>query len=674
MALPKILSLNSISKKFLIPTLFFMVILLGGLGTIMIKQNHATIRSLMESKANALANVFSQISASYVMNFDLMALEVFVKEALKDPDVVFIVFYDATRKPLTESSKPPSDMTSLSIYDREIRSLRGDGKPVGYLQIGYSQQTLSKNLRSGIQTVVLSNLVAFILLILGVTILFRGITQPLGHLVGVIEKVAQGDLTNDLAPNLADRHDEMGILASAFSRMSANLKRVIKKIQGASYQTTVIAEQVFANAKKVSDGANHQAEAAARTSSSVAEMDASIKNIADNINNLSSSAENTSSSLEEMSAAIAQVADSTVALSTSVKETSTSLVQMSGAIKQVVGHTDTLASYSEEATSSIMEMNVSIEEVEKNAKESALLTERVNQEAAELGAIAIEQTIDGMEQIKKAVEKSAYVINKLDERTEKIGKILTVINEVTRQTNLLALNASIQAAQAGNQGRGFAVVADEMRNLANRTAGSTTEIIQLIRDVQSETKDAVISVKEGLQSVEEGVRRSIQARGPLNKILESSKRSSGMSRHIENATLEQVKATSQLNQVMQKVNDKVMQIHTAMKELEVGTLKITQSSEKMSTITHQVQVATEEQAKGSKQINDAGENVIWQIQQIANAISEQRVGNEVIQKSIFEIQQITELSVQLAQEMNQAMEGLTGQANVLKGEVNHFKI
>ncbi|HZR46265.1 MAG TPA: methyl-accepting chemotaxis protein, partial [Candidatus Manganitrophaceae bacterium] len=328
----------------------------------------------------------------------------------------------------------------------------------------------------------------------------------------------------------------------------------------------------------------------------------------------------------------------------------------------------------EEAGSSISEMNASIEEVEKNAKESALLTEKVNQEAAELGAIAIEQTIDGMEQIKKTVEKSSLVINKLDERTEKIGKILVVINEVTRQTNLLALNASVLAAQAGNEGRGFAVVADEMKALANRTSSSTTEIIQLIRDVQTETKDAVLSVQEGLKSVEEGVRRSIQARGPLNKILESSKRSSEMSRHIENATLEQVKATGQMNQLMQRVNEKVRQIHTTMKELEGGTLNITQSSEKMNSITQQVQIATEEQAKGSKQISDAGENVIWQIEQIANAIKEQKKGNEVIQKSILEIEQITKLSVQMAQEMNQAMEGLIGEANLLKGEVNQFKI
>ena len=217
--------LNSIGKRFLIPALLFMMVLLGGLGGIMIRQNHATIESLMESKGNALADVVAQISASYVENYDLQALELFVKKALKDPDVVFVVFYDTDRKPLTENSKPPRETSSLSIYEREIQSVRGDGKPIGYLQIGYSRQNLSKNLRNGIRTVVLSNLVALILLILGVTILFRGITRPLAHLVRVIEKVAQGDLTARVAPRLVGRPDEMGVLARSFNRMSEELAR-----------------------------------------------------------------------------------------------------------------------------------------------------------------------------------------------------------------------------------------------------------------------------------------------------------------------------------------------------------------------------------------------------------------------------------------------------------------
>ena len=104
--------------------------------------------------------------------------------------------------------------------------------------------------------------------------------------------------------------------------------------------------------------------------------------------------------------------------------------------------------------------------------------------------MAIEKTILRMNNIREAVEVSARVINKLGERSEHIGKILTVIDEVTKQTNLFALNAAILAAQAGEQGKGFAVVAGEIKNLADRTASSTKEIAQLITSVQTEAKES----------------------------------------------------------------------------------------------------------------------------------------------------------------------------------------
>ena len=665
---------NSISKKFLVPTLILTMVLLGGLGTFIVEKNHATIRSMMESKGNALADLLAQISVSYLMNYDLSALEGFVKQAMKDPELAFVVFYDGDRKALTESSHAPEDVSPYLVYEREIHDLRESGKALGFLKVGYSQKSLSDNLRTGFWTVFIGSLIALVLLFLGVTILFRGITQPLGHLIGVVENVAQGDLTVRVRSDLANRRDEVGTLAKAFEKMSSSLKGMIQKIQDASQQITSVSEQVFTRTRNVMDGASHQADAAAKTSSSVDSLNGSITRIAESIDSLSTSSEEASSSLAEMSVAVGEVAANTSSLSTSVEDTASSLLEMSSAIKQVVEHIDTLSSCADEATTSITETNASIKEVERNAKESAVLTEKVNHEAAELGIVAIEQTIDGMEQIRKTVEKSSQVIHKLEERADQIGEILTVIDEVTRQTNLLALNASILAAQAGNEGKGFAVVAQEIKELADRTALSTKEIAQLIQDVQAETKDAVSSAKEGTQSVEEGVRRSNHARGSLNKILESSKRSLETSRQIERATFEQVKATNQVALVMKKMNTMVQQIEGAIKEVEQGTVNITRSSEKMRSVTHQVKVATEEQAKGSKQISDAGENVLLRVQQIASTMNEQKAGSETIRKAILEIQQITQISGQMVQQMNQAMEGLIRQANLLKSEVHHFKI
>src|SRR5581483_10355711 len=352
---------------------------------------------------------------------------------------------------------------------------------------------------------------------IGMTVLFSGITRPLVQLVGVMGQVAQRDLTVEVESKVGAARDEVGLLADAFGRMSSSLKGVIKKIQNSSQQMTSVVDRMLIDTKKVNDGAIRQAKAAEKTSSSIEQMNASVKNISENVDSVSTSALETSSSIGQMSAAISQVASNTTILSSSVDETTSALLQMSGSIKEVVGYIDVLSASAEETTSSITEMSASIQDVGKNAKESALLTEKVSRDAAELGLVAIEKTIEGMEKIKKTVDKSTYVINKLDERTEHIGKILTVIDEVTRQTNLLALNAAILAAQAGNEGKGFAVVAEEIKSLADRTATSTKEISQLIRNVQSEAKDAVVSIKEGSRSVEEGVGLSINARESLSK-------------------------------------------------------------------------------------------------------------------------------------------------------------
>lgn len=546
-----------------------------------------------------------------------------------------------------------------------------EGKKVGVVRVGLSLSGIEAETNK-LRLITLS--ILGILLSIGsfVSLVFtRIIITPLEQMAGLAVKIAEGDFRQVV--ELKTR-DEVGVLADALGQMSTGLKGMIKRTQDASQQVTTAAEKILTNARRINEGATHQTKAAEKTSSSIEEMNASVKSISENIDGLSTSAEATSSSLIEMSAAISQVATSTVTLSGSVEDTASALLQMSSSIKQVVEHVDALSMNTVSTTASINEVNASIREVEKNAKESALMTERVSQDATDLGMGAIEKTIEGMDKIKRTVEKSASVINKLDERTEHIGKILTVIDEVTRQTNLLALNAAILAAQAGEQGKGFTVVADEIKNLADRTASSTKEIAQLIRDVQSEAKDAVVSINEGSKSVEEGVRLSMNARESLNKILEISKRSSTMSRQIEKATFEQVQAINQVSQAMEKMNAMVQQVNRAMQEQGRGIEHITEASEKMRGITRQVKNSTEEQANGSKQISDAVEDVTMRIQQIGRGMSEHKKGSEVIVKSILEIHQITQISMQMAQQMSDAIESLMSQASMLKEEVDRFKV
>ncbi|HAM53034.1 MAG TPA: hypothetical protein DCP92_20905, partial [Nitrospiraceae bacterium] len=427
---------------------------------------------------------------------------------------------------------------------------------------------------------------AGIIAVMGVTIIIVSrALKPIKAIESAAEKIAEGDISFDV--NIRSE-DELGRLSKMLKDSSRSLGIIFKRIRDLSGRISTVAENIEREAEHVLRGAEVETEAVINISHSVEELNATATEIAENIEGLAASAEGTSASMEEMASSIGTVNANINELSSAVDATSASIEELSATIREVAGNAEALASASDETVSALSEITTSVKEVEKNAKESARQSERVTSEAATLGMTSIEKTIEGMRKIKMSVERTDDLIRKLGGRSDEIGKILTVIDEVTDQTTLLALNAAILAAQAGEHGKGFSVVAEEIKDLAERTAFSTQEIVSLIQAVQQEVKNAVEATREGLVSVEDGFRMSKEAGDTLRKVLESAKQSSEMSRSIERTTTEQARAVNLVTGAMERVRNGATQIASATAEQSGGAVLIMKATEKMKEVSRQV--------------------------------------------------------------------------------------
>lgn len=550
--------------------------------------------------------------------------------------------------------------------------------------------------------------------------------RPIQTMVTVASAVAKGDLTEKLQ---IETRDEVGILAESFNEMVQNLRRIVDNIQEASVQVASSAGQISANARLITQGAQSQAQAAEETSTSMEEMAASIQTVAGNAQGLATYVEETSSSITEMGASIEEVARSSATLAGTVTEASVTIEEMTVSIDQMAKNLESLAGTVTDTSATVEEMTTFIASVARNAESlsnaaqrtshtvSEMATavsdvakiaeeaDRISQKASEdarTGDEAVGLTIAGMKSISDTMENTARVITGLGKRSQEIGKILEVIEEIADQTNLLALNAAIEAARAGEAGRGFAVVADEVRKLAERSVEATKEIGEVVRQVQEETTAAVDTAKAGAAETKEGISLADKAGLALRRIIDSVSRSSGLMNQIAQATAKQSKASAEVLQTVSNMNSATNQVTTAVREQAEGSKQIRQAMENinkvmtqaaystkeqaaggrqvrlavenMNKIASQVNIATTEQADGSRQIVQTVENMNRMTQQVSYATAEQKRGGELVVKAMENISEIARDNLATVEEMSKATVNLAQQAENLAKLISVFRI
>ena len=251
-------------------------------------------------------------------------------------------------------------------------------------------------------------------------------------------------------------------------------------------------------------------------------------------------------SADKLRELIAQLADTAQRVAGASEEISSSATSQAQGAESQKDETRQVAT-------AMQEMSATVTQVAEHAHKAAGAARQAADTARQGGKI-VEETLTKMRAIAGSVGQTARQVQELGSRSDQIGEIIGVIDEIAGQTNLLALNAAIEAARAGEQGRGFAVVADEVRKLAERTSKATKEIAQMIKSIQLETKNAVKAMQEGTTQVEQGLVTTAQAGAALDEIIQMAQQVGEMVVHIATAAQQQSGATEEVSGNMEQIS------------------------------------------------------------------------------------------------------------------------
>lgn len=664
----KFLLTKSISTRFIVLTITMVVVIFGGLGIFVTKQNATALRASLNSKSTSVADLASSTGAEYLANFNFMALDLLVDNIAKDRDVVFSGFYDASNELVTKRPVPAT-LDNVQIVSRSLKD--ADGAVIGTLKIGYRDDTVTKSLMKSIFILIAGTVAAMVLFSFGISMASkRMILNPVNKLCDAIAKVAKGDLSQKFA---AGSDDEIGALTTSLNDMVENLHRMVCLVNTASDELKIITGDISDVSGKVMDAAQLQSDGVDSTSSVVITMSASINGVNRHVASLSETAAKTSSSILEMASSVEEVAQNTENLAQSVSEVSSSITQMAASIKQVSGGVSTLLEAANSTASSTLQMDHSIKQVERTAADASTISELVKRDA-EIGRAAVEESIAGIDEIERSTVFTFAIINSLSSRASEIGSILRIIDDVAKQTSLLSLNAAIIAAQAGEHGKGFAVVAEEIKLLAERTTRSTNDISIVVKGVQDDAAKAVSAMQRAEKSVGNGKALSNKSSSALNKIFEGVHKTTEQMKQIATATIEQSKGSQQISESMEQISIMVRQIDNAAREQAFGSDLIMSSADRMKSVTAQVRTAAIEQSAVGKFIALATEDITDKISQIKLACDEQELGVGMITGSVHDIQSSASVNLGAAKMMDESVVRLFQQIKTVREEMKAFNI
>ena len=418
---------------------------------------------------------------------------------------------------------------SLSVQQERFLALRDAAQAMSDLA---QQRNREEARKAAVASIVVFAVATLAALLVGI-LLARGIARPLQAITAKAERIATGELP-EASASLA-RGDEVGMLDSAFARMTDNLREM-----------AAAAERIAEGDLRVAVHPQSDRDVLGKAfASMVANLRQLTADLYEGINVLGASA-------TEISASTSQLA---------------------------AGATQTAAAVSETTTT--------VEEVRQTAEVSSQKARLVSESAQRVAAVSesgrrsTEDAAAGVARIQHQMETIAECMMRLSEQSQAVGQIVATVDDLAGQSKLLAVNASIEAAKAGEHGKGFAVVAQEVKSLAQQSREATAQVRSILGDIQQATSAAVLATEQGSHAVEEGARQSAQAGESIQALSGSVQEAAQAAVQIAASSQQQLVGVDQVASAMESIKLASTQNVDSARQLESAARNIKQLGERL---------------------------------------------------------------------------------------------